>query len=307
MSANSTWPATRSSSRPSSIPRRAARSRTSTATARRSWRGWTARDPAAVPAAPPVVTRLARAVARFAAKAALGLVVFLATLATGLYFHLRTSIPDYGARLTLAGPSAPVEIVRDRNAIPHIFASSLEDALFGLGFAHAQDRLWQMESMRRAGAGRLSEILPPRFAGAAILDVDRTMRVLGVRRRAQESLAALSPRARALLDSYTAGVNAHLATHRGSFGPEFTLLRHAPEPWTPADSLVWGKLMALSLDGNWRAELLRARVARKVGEERMREMFPATGTDKDSTLAILGDALLDLRLDRLFGATDGLL
>ncbi|HKU95282.1 MAG TPA: penicillin acylase family protein [Vineibacter sp.] len=247
------------------------------------------------------------AIARIGGRLLAGLVVFVLTLLVGLYFHLRTSLPDYAGTVRIAGLQASIDIVRDRNAIPHIFAGSLEDAMFGLGYVHAQDRLWQMEMMRRAAAGRLSEVLPPALAGTGVVDIDRTMRALGVYRRAQDSLNALTPRTRKLLEAYSAGVNAHIATHKGSFGPEFTLLQVTPEPWQPADSLVWGKLMALSLDGNWRAELFRARLMKKLGEARMLQMFPQLGDDRESTLSILGDALLQLPLDRLFGATDNAL
>ncbi|MCW5745248.1 MAG: penicillin acylase family protein [Alphaproteobacteria bacterium] len=247
------------------------------------------------------------AIARGVGRLLAGVAVFLVTLLVGLYFHLRTSLPDYQATLRVAGPQAAISIVRDRNAVPHIFAGSLEDAVFGLGYVHAQDRLWQMEMMRRAGAGRLSEVIPPLLAGPAVTNMDRTVRALGVYRRAQDSLNALSPRTRKLLEAYSAGVNAHIAAHKGSFGPEFTLLQVEPEPWQPADSLVWSKLMALSLDGNWRAELFRARLAKKLGEARALQLFPQLGDDRDSTLSILGDALLRLPLDRLFDVTDSVL
>jgi penicillin amidase len=245
------------------------------------------------------------AIARFAGRALAGLTVFVLTLLAGLYFHLRTSLPDYAATLRVAGPQAAVEIVRDRHAIPHIFAGSLEDAVFGLGYVHAQDRLWQMEMVRRAAAGRLSEVIPPALVGRVVTDSDRTMRALGVYRRAQDSLTVLSPRTRKLLEAYSAGVNAHIRAHKGSFGPEFTLTQVTPEPWQPADSLVWGKLMALSLDGNWRAELFRARLVKKLGEARALQMFPQLGDERESTLSILGDALLRLPLDELYRATDG--
>lgn len=240
----------------------------------------------------------------FAGRALLLAGVFLLTLAVGVYFELRTSLPDYRATIRMEGVQAEVEIVRDRNAVPNIFAKSLEDAMFGLGYVHAQDRLWQMETLRRAAAGRLSEVLPPAIAGSAIVDIDRTMRALGVYRRAQDSLGALAPRTRKLLEAYSAGVNAHLRSHKGSFGPEFTLLHVSPEPWSPADSLVWAKLMALTLDGNWRGELFRARAAKKLGDAAMQQLFPQLGDDRESTLSILGDALLQLPLDRLFRATD---
>lgn len=247
--------------------------------------------------------RLALGLARWTARVAGAALLAAAVFLSGMWLHLRGSLPEYAGTVQVAGLKGGVDIVRDGNGVPHIFAGSLEDAMFGLGYAHAQDRLWQMEVMRRVAAGRLSEIVPPRLAGGFLLNADRTMRGLGVQRAARDSLAALSPRTRGVLDAYSAGVNTWIAGHKGSFGPEFTLLGVEPERWTPVDSMVWGKLMALSLDGNWRAELMRLRLVRAVGEERMRHMFEPSGEGKDSTLSLLGEALLRLPLDRIFEGT----
>ena len=126
------------------------------------------------------------------------------------YAWLRQSLPQLDGTLTLSGLRAPVEIVRDRHGVPHIYAGSVEDAYFALGFVHAQDRLWQMEMNRRIGSGRLSEAL-----GAATLDADKFLRTLGVRRVAEATLKALSAEARSQLDAYAAGVNAFLAQRAG--------------------------------------------------------------------------------------------
>src|SRR5262245_54968623 len=99
--------------------------------------------------------------------------VLLVVLAAGIYVYLRQSLPQTTGDIRLAGVSAQVDIVRDRYGIPHIFAASPEDASFALGFAHAQDRLWQMEMNRRTGAGRLAEVL-----GAGALETDRFLRTL---------------------------------------------------------------------------------------------------------------------------------
>src|SRR5712692_1072556 len=126
-----------------------------------------------------------------------------------------------------------------------------------------------MEMMRRYGAGRLSEI----FVGQTV-DTDKQMRVLGVYRLAEAAFRLLSAPARRGLEAYAAGVNAFLATRSGALPPEFLLLRFAPEPWRPADTLVWGKLMDLLLAGNYRAELLRARLARSLSSEELAFLYP---------------------------------
>ena len=197
------------------------------------------------------------------------LLVALAVLAAaGLYLHVRRSLPLLEGQVAVAGVSGPVEILRDAYGVPHIFAASIEDAQFGLGFAHAQDRLWQMEMNRRIGSGRLAEILGP---GA--LEADRFLRTLGVRRVAEANLRRYDQDTRRQLEAYAAGVNAFLDT-KPVLPPEFWLLRATPEPWTPADSVVWTKMMAWDLGGNWRNELLRLRMAKTLSRERIEEFFP---------------------------------
>jgi penicillin amidase len=199
----------------------------------------------------------------------IGLVVLVVLVLGGLIW-LRGSLPQEEGRITVAGLAAPVTIRRDEDGIPTIKAQSETDAAFALGFAHAQDRLFQMEMMRRIGAGRLSEI-----AGARTVALDRRMRTLGLYRLAEASLGALDPDMRAALDAYSAGVNAFLATRSGALPPELVLMRDTPEPWRPADSLVWGRLMALILSGNWQAEALRARLAARLDPALLETLWPA--------------------------------
>lgn len=184
------------------------------------------------------------------------------------YAWLRTSLPQTSGRLELAGLHQEVSVFRDRDGVPHIFAADDDDAYFALGFVHAQDRLFQMDFQRRIGAGRLAEVL-----GARVLGIDRTMRTLGLYRAAEASVAALSPPVRQALDAYTRGVNAFLATRRWALPPEYYALRIAPEPWQPADSLVWGRLMGLTLSGNWRGEALRARLAQRLSPAQLADLF----------------------------------
>src|SRR6186713_1277609 len=113
---------------------------------------------------------------RLALRITAGFLLFLALAALAGYGFLRQSLPKTSGELHLPGLGASVEVLRDRHGIPHIYAASLEDAHFALGFVHAQDRLWQMEMNRRIAAGRMAEILGP---GA--LETDRFLRTLGVR------------------------------------------------------------------------------------------------------------------------------
>ncbi len=168
----------------------------------------------------------------------------------------------------IPGLSSPVTITMDEDGIPLIRAGSERDAAAALGFLHARDRMFQMDLTRRNASGRLSEI-----AGPATLRVDRTMRVLGLRRRAEADLADLDPDTRAVLDAYAAGVNAWIAA-RGRFAaPEFIPLG-APEPWTPVDSLLWGKTMGLYLSGNWRLQVARAAMLQRQPGLRVQDYWP---------------------------------
>jgi len=197
------------------------------------------------------------------------LCLLLAAVAGGGYLWLRGSLPQTEGAVEIAALRAPVEVLRDGDGIVTIRAASERDAAVALGYVHAQDRLWQMDFMRRAGAGRLSEVM-----GETTYELDRFLRTLGLYRTAEANLAYVSPELRALLDAYAAGVNAFIAEPGGPLPPEFQLLRYAPEPWRPADSLVWGRLMALQLSGNWREELLRVRLAHRLTAEQIDFLWP---------------------------------
>jgi len=187
--------------------------------------------------------------------------VGLALLAAGLgYAVLRGTVPSPSGNLAIAGLSAPVEVIRDREGVPHIFAKTTDDLYTALGFVHAQDRLWQMELQRRTGQGRLSEIF-----GERTFTTDVFLRTLDLYGHAERSLAALPAEARSALDAYARGVNAIMTRRLGwlepRLPPEFLLLRHRPEPWRPADSAVIIKLMALQLSMNINHEILRLALA----------------------------------------------
>ncbi|MBI3373556.1 MAG: penicillin acylase family protein [Betaproteobacteria bacterium] len=189
-------------------------------------------------------------------------------VAVGLYFYLRLSLPKIDGEIRIAGISGQVEIMRDAYGIPHIYAASVEDANFALGYVHAQDRLWQMEMNRRIAAGRLAEIL-----GAPALDTDRFLRTLGVHRVSQTAYRRSDVQTRRVLDAYAAGVNAFIASDP-VLPPEFLILRHRPEPWTAADSIAWTKMMSWDLSGNWRSELLRLQLAKRLPVARLQEFLP---------------------------------
>ncbi len=200
---------------------------------------------------------------------AVGLII--AAAGASAVFIFERAMPDYSGADTLPGLSAEVHVYRDSWGVPHIFAANRNDAARALGYIHASERLFQMEMQRRAGQGRLSEI-----TGPDRLAVDKFVRTLGLYRLAQSSFGALSPDAQSQLQAYADGVNSWLAAHVNSLPPEFLLMSVKPERWTPADSMVWGKLMAVQLSKNYTSERLRARLAQHMSAERMEALFPDT-------------------------------
>ncbi|WP_417517711.1 penicillin acylase family protein [Minwuia sp.] len=202
------------------------------------------------------------------------LVVFAAIGIIGLFIVGKMTLPTLDGEVVLDGPEAEIRIVRDRFAVPHIYTENRSDALFALGYVHAQDRLWQMEFQRRVGQGRLSE-----FAGEATLQTDIFLRTMGFYRAAEATLGKLDATTVAELERYAAGVNAWIDGREGLLPPEFLILGIEPEPWKPADTLVWLKMMALNLSGNWTSEALRARAAAALGDEKMRQLWPAYPED----------------------------
>ncbi len=204
-----------------------------------------------------------------------GILVLVLLAAVVLYWFFSRSIPEYSGTLTVAGISAPVEIVRDNADVPHIFGATDEDVYFGLGLAHAQDRLWQMTMLRRTAQGRLSEIF-----GARTAKIDELLRRFDLYALSVKSLEAQDDYTRTALAAYARGVNAWLdevnTGARGRGAPEFWIFEPSIAPWQPADSIVIGKLMALQLSGHLQTEVLRARVSQMLPDERLADILPDT-------------------------------
>lgn len=177
------------------------------------------------------------------------------------------------------GITARIEVVRDRNGIPHIFASTGDDALFAEGYVHAQDRLFQMDMMRLLARGRLAE-----FVGRPALASDRFMRGLDLVANAERGLAAMDDASRSALDAYVRGVNALLENPTLVLPPEYAVTGRIPEPWTAVDSLLWGELMAVQLAGNWRDELTRQRLLAKHPIDVITMLWPEIPVDAATTI-----------------------
>jgi penicillin amidase len=196
------------------------------------------------------------------------LVLLIILVLTAIWF-VRRPWSRMDGEIQVAGLSGPAEVIRDKWGVPHIYAENEHDLFFAQGYVHAQDRLWQMEFNRRTARGTLSQVL-----GEATLGIDRFMRTLGLREAAERDYAAMDDSTRALVEAYAQGVNAFVEAHRKRLPLEFTILGVDPEPWTPVDSLSWGKVMALSLSGDYSSELLRARVIAELGTEAAQRLMP---------------------------------
>ncbi|MEM8572229.1 MAG: penicillin acylase family protein [Pseudomonadota bacterium] len=210
---------------------------------------------------------------RWAVRSFVFLFVLAILAALLVYYLAEQSLPDYNADYAVQGLSGEVEIVRDRYAVPHIFAGGDRDVLFGLGFVHAQDRLWQMILMRRASQGRLSELFGPET-----LEIDHLMRAFDIYGISREAAQVQDPQILEELQAYADGVNAWLrVVQRDALGrgaPELFLFGSAIAPWIPADSIALQKLMGLRLSENASVETLRARLSLRIPPERVRDVLP---------------------------------
>lgn len=209
-------------------------------------------------------------------RLAAALIGFAALTAFVVYYLASRSLPDYDATLELAGLNAPVEIVRDNANVPHILATTDHDAFYALGFAHAQDRLWQMIVLRRTAQGRLSEVF-----GRATIETDTHMRRLDIYRLALSSVEVQDAQTKAALRAYSKGVNAQFgqinlgASGRGA--PELFVFNAPFAPWRPADSLAILKLMALQSSGHLGDEVLRSRMSLALPDsDRLSDILPDT-------------------------------
>ena len=200
--------------------------------------------------------------------------LFLAVLLVGsvlgyAYFVARSALPQLDGKLPVKGLSAPVKVTRDAHGVPTIEAASLEDLFFAQGYVTAQDRLWQMDVMRRFGSGELSEIL-----GEDTLKIDREQRVLGLRAAAKKSVGTASPRDQSYFNAYARGVNAFVASHENALPVEFHILKYRPKPWQAEDSIVIANQMVKDLNFyRFEDTLEREKILAKLGPELTADLY----------------------------------
>ncbi len=228
-----------------------------------------------------------RSVLRLLRRVLIGLAaLLLLVIATAAALVWRT-LPDTDVTVALPSLAAPVDIGFDDQGIARVRAGSEADAATAMGYLHARERMFQMDMTRRAAAGELSEVI-----GSLGLNNDRLMRTLGVRRAAEADVLALPADTRLMLEAYARGVNAWIAA-RGRFaGPEYLVIG-TPRPWSSVDCVLWGKMMGLYLSGNWRAELARAGLAKRLPPDIMDALWPSAAGGPGTPFAALPPGLAD--------------
>ncbi|MFO7894737.1 MAG: penicillin acylase family protein [Longimicrobiales bacterium] len=205
-----------------------------------------------------------------------GVLLVVIVVIAGLAYVRSGEQPRTGVE-TVAGITRPVDVLWTERAVPHVFAGSIEDAVFTQGFLHARDRLWQMELVRRAIQGRLAEVM-----GEPALSTDRFMRRIGLWEAARESVDSLSGGDRAVLQAYADGVNAAMDRWDGPLPPEFLVLGFEPAPWEPVHTLAVAKMMSYTLAA-YSESVAVARALRQLPEDRVRWLFPEF-PDWDATI-----------------------
>jgi len=227
-----------------------------------------------------------------------GLILVLIAAGGGLFYFKSylpntvapKSFPQIDGEIKVGGLDAKVDVYRDGMGIPHIYASTSHDLFFAQGYVHAQERFWQMDSWRHIGSGTLSEMF-----GSGQVKTDSFLRTLGWKQVAEQEWEQLSPEAKAIAQAYTDGVNAYLKDHNdtavsleyavlGLLSPDYKI-----EPWTPVNSLTWGKAMAWDLGGNMDDEIERAILLKTLSLEQLAELFPEYPADYPVIVPTIGE------------------
>ncbi|RYU08419.1 penicillin acylase family protein [Nocardioides iriomotensis] len=226
---------------------------------------------------------------RWATYVAVALVlVVVAALVAGVVV-VRKPFPQTEGEIKVPGLGADVDVLRDAQGVPQIYADTTHDLFYAQGFVQAQDRFYEMDVRRHITAGRLSEML-----GEDALDTDKFIRTMGWRRVAEEELSLLDPETLTYLEAFSDGVNAYIDSHSPSeMSLEYSVLAlngldYAPEEWTPADSVAWLKAMSWDLRGNMEDEITRAVLAGRHSEADIAELFPPYPYDRHQPIVTQG-------------------
>lgn len=197
------------------------------------------------------------------------LILILGAIGGYAFFVAESALPQLDGKLPVRGLMAPVTVTRDGHGVPTIDASSLEDLFFAQGYVTAQDRLWQMDVMRRVASGELSEVL-----GEDTLTLDREQRILGLRAAARKSIGIASPRELSLFQAYARGVNAFIEQSNQHLPIEFRILHYKPKPWMPEDSVVIANQMVKDLNYHYFFDALaREKILAKLGPDLTADLY----------------------------------
>lgn len=226
---------------------------------------------------------------RWAAYAAVGVVLVLVIGLVAGVAQVRKSFPQTEGEIAVPGLGADVEVLRDAQGVPQVYADTAHDLFYAQGFVQAQDRFYEMDVRRHVTAGRLSELF-----GESTLDADKFIRTMGWRRVAEQELSLLDPETLTYLEAFSDGVNAYIDSHSPSeMSLEYSVLAlngldYTPEEWTPADSVAWLKAMAWDLRGNMEDEITRAVLSSRYSESDIAELFPSYPYDRHQPIVTQG-------------------
>ena len=196
--------------------------------------------------------------------------ILLALSAAGIYWYVKSTLPDYSGEYSISAIEDSIKIIRDKHAVPHIYANHKNDLAFGMGYVMAEDRLWQMDLFRRVAAGRLSEIF-----GEKTLQADRFARILGFKRNAAQLVNDLPSDQKAYLNAFVSGINHYIELHPDKTPVEFKVLRYKPEYFSGTDIIALSQFQAYASNHNWEYEILRAAAVKELGEIKGRQLIPA--------------------------------
>ncbi len=208
------------------------------------------------------------------------------------YIFLKQTLPEYDGEIKVKGIKSEIKIYRNKNAIPYIVCENKFDAYFALGYIHAQERLFQMDIARKAGEGRLSEILGPKM-----VSYDKMFRTLGLYRTVKKYYGRLHQESKDILKAYSQGVNAFIKQAKGNYQIEFSVLGYDPEPWKPVHSLLMAKLMAWELNISWWSDIAFTHLVQKLGIEKAAEIMPAFEENGPTIIPPETKKIADVSLD----------
>lgn len=206
-------------------------------------------------------------------KTLIGIVSTIVIVSSGIFIYshmvLKNNLPDYEGKENVVGPEANVEVFRDKYAVPYIYSNSRYDAAFAVGYVHAQERMFQMDLMRRAGQGKLSEIF-----GMKTIGFDKLFRTLQISNVAEIAMQSVEDDTKKMLEAYSRGINEYLRLHPEKLGIEFDILNYTPERWKPEHSLIIGKLLAWELNISWWVDVSFSNLLQNLGKEKVKDILP---------------------------------